>query len=455
MLRQLVRTATFRLALIYLVLFAISVSALFGFVYWTTAGFIARQTDATIAAEITGLAEEYRQNGLRGLSRLVRERGRGQRFSLYLLTRRDRTPLAGNLDAWPRVPSAPGDWLEFDYARRVGAEVETREARARHFQLRGGFHLLVGRDIQQRREIESLVRDSLVWAVAITVVLGLIGGVVTSRGVLGRIQAINRTSREIMAGDLGRRVAVAGSGDELDRLAANLNAMLDQIERLMSDLRQVTDGIAHDLRTPLNRLRGRLEVSLLEAPGPDEYRRVIEESVAEIGDIIETFDALLRIAQVEAGAARARMGAVDLAAIARDVAELYQPLAEQKGLDLVLDVPDVVTVHGERHLLAQALANLLDNAIKYTAAGAVRLTLVETAAGPELSIADSGPGIAAADRDRVQERLVRLDADRTTPGSGLGLSLVRAVAALHGATLRLDDNEPGLRVVCAFPPPAA
>ena len=453
MLRQLARTATFRLALIYLALFAISVSALFGFVYGTTAGFIARQTDATIEAEITGLAEEYRQNGVRGLTRLVRERGRGQRFSLYLLTRRDRTPLAGNLDAWPRVPSTPGDWLDFDYARRVGTEIETREARARHFQLPGGFHLLVGRDIQQRRQIERLVRESLVWAVAITVALGLIGGVVMSRNMLGRIQAINRTSREIMAGDLTRRVAVAGSGDELDRLAANLNAMLDQIERLMNDLRQVTDGIAHDLRTPLNLLRSRLEVSLLEAQAAPD-RRVIEETVADIGDIIETFNAMLRIAQVEAGAARARMGAVDLAAIARDVAELYQPLAEAKGLDLGLEIPATVMVHGERHLLAQALANLLDNAIKYTAVGAVRVTLVEARTGPELSIADSGPGIDAADRERVQERLVRLPADRTTPGSGLGLSLVRAVAALHGATLRLEDNQPGLRVVCAFPPAA-
>ena len=372
-LRQLFRTATFRLAVLYLVLFVASVSALFGFVYWTTADFTTRQTDATIEAEITGLAEEYRQHGLIGLRRLVQERSRGQRFSLYLLTRSDRRPIGGNLDAWPRTPSVPGGWLDFTYERSVASGFEVREARARHLLLRGGFHLLVGRDVHERWVIVGMVRDSLLWAVALTVGLGLIGGVVMSRNMLGRIQAINQTSREIMTGDLSRRIPVAGSGDELDRLAANLNRMLDQTERLMADLRGVTDDIAHELRTPLNRLRSRLEVGLLQGPSEGDYRAVLAETIDEIDAVIETFNAMLRIAQIESGAAREHMGAVDLGAIAGDVAELYQLLAEDKGLDLVLDVPEHIVVRGERHLLAQAISNLVDNAIKYTPSGTVTL----------------------------------------------------------------------------------
>ena len=448
--RQLLRTTTFRLALIYLALFGVSVAALLGFLYWTSARIFVQQTDETIGAEITGLAEQYERRGLGGLRAIVQERGRDQRQSLYLLVGPGRVPLAGNLDTWPAVATGAGGWLDFFYRRSMGARIETHPARGRHLLLAGGFELLVGRDVHQRREIEKLVTDALIWAVGLTLVLGLAGGVIMSRGVSRRLQAINRTSRDIMAGDLSRRVAVRGADDELDRLAQNLNAMLDQIERLMTGMREVTDNIAHDLRTPLNRLLGRLDVALRDESAAPQFRKTLEDMTAEVQQILATFDAVLSIARVESGATY-EMASVDLSALGRDSGELYAPAAEDKGLRFDVAVEEGLAVRGERHLLQHAAANLLDNAIKYTpAGGVVTLRVRRSGTFSELEVADSGPGIPAADRERVLERFTRLEASRKSPGAGLGLSLVKAVAGLHGAALRLEDNEPGLRVVLRF-----
>ena len=453
---KLLRSTTFRFAIIYLILFGLSVMALLSFFYWTTAGISTSQTDDTIQAEITGLAEQYRANGLVGLTRIVRERSQNQRQSLYLLTDPTRRQIAGNIDAWPDTATGAEGWLEFPYQRPVGGQIETHQARARHFLLAGGFQLLVGRDVQPRVELEQVMRGSLAWSLALTLGLGLIGGVLMSRNMLRRIEAINRTSREIMAGALSERVPLSGSGDELDQLAQNLNAMLAQIERLVTGMRQVTDNIAHDLRSPLNRLRSRLEVTLLAPPDEAAYRQALEETIDESERLLGTFNALLNIAQAESGQAFTDIKPIDLGAIAATAAELYEPLAEEKGLAFVADTDAGLTIDGNEHLLSQAIANMLDNAIKYTpAGGAVTISARWVGGDFELAIADTGAGIPADQRDKVLDRFVRLEQSRSSPGSGLGLSLVQAVAQLHQAELALVDNSPGLRVVLKFSPSSA
>jgi signal transduction histidine kinase len=254
-----------------------------------------------------------------------------------------------------------------------------------------------------------------------------------------------------MAGDFSQRIALRGSRDEFDELAANLNAMLDQIERLLAGMRQVTDNIAHDLRTPLNRLRSRIEVALLREPGRAESRALLEETLADAEAMIGTFNALLEIARAEAGSERGALEEVGLEALGHDLDELYRPLAEDKGLAFEFRCAPGLRIRANRHLLAQALSNLLDNAVKYTPKGGrVGLAIERGPSGPMVTVADNGPGIPHADRERVLQRFVRLDATRSTPGNGLGLSLVDAVAKLHRAELTLADNRPGLRVSLAF-----
>ncbi len=446
------RSATFRLALLYMGLFGGSVLVLLGFIHWSTAGYMARQTDATIEAEIAGLAERYRSQGLAGLTALIADRVSRDRagLSVYLLADAKLTPLVGNLDGWPAADPEPGGWLDFSLGRSSRGTT-THPARARSFVLRGNFHLLVGRDVHDLEEVQHLIVGTLAWGLAITLVLALAGGAMLSRSMARRIEAINETSREIMSGDLDRRIRGHGSGDDFDQLVDNLNTMLDRIQVLMAGVREVSDNIAHDLRTPLTRLRNDLElVRNLEA-GPEELRTRVEHAVGEADGLLGTFNALLRIARIESGARRAAFSQVDLQALAADVAELYDPLAEQRDQTLSLALAAVPQVRGDRDLLFQACANLLDNAIKYTPqGGAIELGLAAEARGPCLSVADDGPGVPPELRNKVLQRFYRLETSRSTPGNGLGLSLVSAVARLHGAELRLQDNAPGLRVALCF-----
>jgi signal transduction histidine kinase len=450
-LTRLLRTSSFRLAVMYMVLFSLSVLVLLGFIYWTTAGFMERQTDETINAEIQGLHERYKLLGLAGLVLVINERLENDEgeSSIYLLTDRNFSAIAGNLEAWPRAVVNTQGWFNFSYSPED--KKEEHMARGRHLLLTGGFHLLVGRDVSDRVQVQNVIIESLGWGLAITVILGLFGGVFISRSMLRRVDSINRAVREIIQGNLTRRFPVTGIDDEFDQLTRNLNDMLDRIERLMSGVRQVSDNIAHDLRSPLNRLRGRLEVALMQKQGEEEYKEAIAQTIQETDEIISTFNALLKIAQAEAGARREDFVDVDLCTLARDMAELYEPLAEEKGLDFTVDVAPCVTLPGNRHLLSQAIANLLDNAIKYTDSGGVSLRLETGRNGPELVVADTGPGVLPELRGKVLERFQRLETSRSTPGSGLGLSLVSAVATLHDAELRLEDNQPGLRAVLAFP----
>jgi hypothetical protein len=451
----LLQTQAFRIVLVYVLLFALSVTALLFFTYWNTRRTLDDQTDQIIEAEITGLSEEYQHFGLPGIVETVRSRSlhAGQGQALYLLADGLHHVVAGNLDSWPQISNSPGDMMEFDYERPVDGKLESRRARGRIFSLAGDFSLLVAQDVHDRYLTERMFTTTLPWTVLLILLLGAAGGALMSRNMLRRLDTINRTSGEIIAGDLTRRVPLNGSGDEFDALAENLNRMLDRIERLMKGLREVTDSVAHDLRTPLNRLRNRLEESVARLNAGGMQAGEIERAIAETDQLIGTFNALLLIAETDAGTTRAAMSPLDLGSVAADVVELYEPLAEEKKLALTLAPGSAVAIEGNRSLIAQALANLVDNAIKYTPAGGkarIRVAITET--GVDLSVADSGPGISLADRPRVTERFVRLEASRSSPGTGLGLSLVAAVAHFHNAELVLEDNAPtGLKAVLRFP----
>jgi hypothetical protein len=445
------RTLAFRIVLIYVMVFAISAAALVGFTYWNTKHALDSQTDETIEAEITGLAEQYQRLGLGGLTDVIISRSIRGGPGLYLLTDVQHRPIAGNLDAWPKVIQRPGHFVEFDYEKRIGGVAAKRRARGRAFSLTGGFQLLVARDVHERHETSRLLSTTLPWSILLMLVLGLIGGAVISRNLLARLDVINNTSREIMAGDLTRRIPVAGSADEFDTLAENLNRMLDRIERLMRGMREVTDSVAHDLRTPLNRLRNRIDAAQRRLPADSVEAAEIDLAAVEIEQLIATFNALLLIAEAEAGMAREAMAPVDLREIVEGISELYGPVAEESGIALSAAPSGSAPVLGNRSLITQALANLVDNAIKYSGKdGKVSIAIDATPRGVALSVADNGVGIAPEDRARVLDRFVRLEASRHSPGTGLGLSLVVAVARLHDAQFDLTDNHPGLKATVLF-----
>ena len=450
---RLLRSTTFRLTLIYFGLFGVSAVVLVGFLYWSTAGFMARQTDQAIEAEIRGLGEQYSQFGTLGLVRALNRRTARARASrgLYLLTDASLRPLAGNLSAWPREAPGADGWVTFEleYADQRGA---VDFGRARIFELSGGLRLLVGRDIRERLEIDARFRESIGWGIALALLLSIAGGVLISRPMLRRIDAVNQTSREIMAGALDRRIPVRGTGDEFDRLAANLNDMLDRIAQLVASVREVSDNIAHDLRSPLARLRGRLELALADRGDEDAYRRAIGRTIEEADALLATFNSLLRIARLEAGVEAGPIDSFDLDALVDDVAELYAPLAEERRVALAAAPGAAGRIRADRDLLFQAIANLLDNAIKYSPEGGA-VTVAARAIGDrvEVSVADAGPGVPDALKDRVVERFFRVEASRNAPGAGLGLSLVAAVVERHGGALELADNHPGLRVALTLP----
>ena len=448
------QTQAFRIVLVYVLLFAFSVTALLFFTYWNTRRALDAQTDQIIEADITGLNEQYQHFGLPGLVETVRSRSLHQGQAIYLLVDGLHHYVSGNLDPWPQISeAAPGSMVEFDYDRPVDGKLQTRRARGRVIPLPADFMLLVAQDVHDRYLTERMFTTTLPWTVLLILVLGTAGGALLSRNTLRRLDAINRTSGEIIKGDLTRRVPLNGSGDEFDTLAENLNRMLDRIERLMKGLREVTDSVAHDLRTPLNRLRNRLEESVARLNASGMQAGEIERAIAETDQLIGTFNALLLIAETDAGTTRAAMAPLELGGVAADVVELYEPLAEEKKVSLALIPGSPVAIEGNRSLIAQALANLVDNAIKYTPAGGnVRIRVTVTAGSVDLSVTDSGPGIPLSDRPRVTERFVRLEASRNSPGTGLGLSLVAAVAHFHNAELVLEDNVPaGLKAVLRFP----
>jgi signal transduction histidine kinase len=443
---NLLRSTAVRLALGYAALFVVSSLLLVGFLWWRTALYLDREIDAVIIADGQAIADRLRDFGLPGAVETINERvaQTGDEHAIYLLVDPTLVPVAGNLQAWPlAVGSSPG-WYQIDLARN-GRLYATR---ALVVGLPGGYHLLVGRDVQDRVEVRALIVAGLGWSSLAALGLAVLGGFLIRRAVLRRVETINRTASAIVQGDFSRRVPTRGSSDEFDQLVRTINAMLEQIERLVEGVRNASNVVAHDLRTPLAELRARLEALIRARPSAGTTYDEIHNAVADIDRIIKIFNALLRLAEIDSGVRRSGFRSVDLSEMTNEVAELYGPLAEEKGLALKVDVPPGITVRGDPELLAQAVGNLVDNAIKY--APRQGNVLLHVAPGREdqvlIEVADNGPGIPQPERSRVTERFYREHRDAGTEGVGLGLSIVEAVARLHGGALSFSDNGPGLVV---------
>ncbi|MEA3021276.1 MAG: hypothetical protein QOK01_128 [Alphaproteobacteria bacterium] len=457
---KLLRTTAFRLTLVYLVLFALYAVLLLGFFALNARRLVTEQITTTVDTEVSGLAQQYEQGGIRRLVQVVDIRSRRPGSSLYLVATPTGQGLAGNVSSLEPGTLGQTGWVETAYRRLDAPEGSEHHALVRVSELPGGFHLLVGRDVEERERIYDIITTAGRWSMAVVVVLGLGGGFFVSRRILRRVDAITEKAQTIMAGNLSGRLPVAGTGDEIDRLALNVNAMLDRIESLMRGFKEVSDNVAHDLKTPLTRLRNRCEAALRSARTEEEYRAALNSTIEESEQLIRTFDALLMIARAEAGEGGRYMADFDAAETARGIGELYEPVAEQKGFRFVVEAPGPAIVRGNRELISQALANLVDNAIKYAApapsgADAAPPTL-QILAGTDgdhvvLTVVDAGPGIPERDRAHAVERFVRLEQSRSLPGSGLGLSLVSAVAHLHHGELRLEDNGPGLKATIILP----
>lgn len=457
---KVLRSTAFRLTLVYLVVFAVFAISLLGYLAWNSRRLINEQITATVNAEISELHDEYERGGIRQLLLAVEDRALRPGSNLYLVTTATGQGLAGNVGSLAAGTMSQAGWSEISYQRLEGQDRGDHRALVRVFELPSGFRLLVGRDLEERQRLLRIVGAGGRWSILLVVALGLGGGIFVSRRVLRRIDAMTHATQRIMAGDLSERVPVGRSGDELDRLAENLNAMLERIEALMVGLKEVSDNIAHDLKTPLTRLRNRAEQALAFGGDEAKYRAALERTIDESDGLITTFNALLMIARAESGQARDGMDEFDAFEVAQSIQELYEPLAEDKGLALTVTGEGPATIYGNRELVSQALANLVENAIKYgkprESENPAKTAGIEVDARLSgdyvlLGVADHGPGIPEADRRRVVERFVRLEASRTEPGSGLGLSLASAVAILHGGELQLSDNNPGLHAVLKLP----
>ena len=455
---KLFRTTAFKLSMAYLVIFVLFASAILGYVAFNMRRLLDEQVSLTIEEDVKGLVTQFNSGGLRRLVAQIERRASQPGSSLYLVTTPTGETLAGNISGIDQEGLLDAGRYQLFYRVLEDGDVKPHRALVDTIVLPGGFRLLVGRDLSETDRFRGVIRSAIGWSILLVLVMAVAGGVFVARRVLGRIDAMTATTRSIMAGDFSGRLAVSGTNDELDRLAQNLNAMLDRIAELMAGLREVSDNIAHDLKTPLTRLRNSAEEALRTATDTEEYRLTLENVIDEADQLIRTFNALLMIARAESGNATEGMAAFDAADVARDVAELYEPLAEEAQVTMHVTLPEKLPLYGSRELIGQALANLLDNAIKYAAReesvsekAEISIGAVATGTGIELSVSDNGPGIPEADRARVVERFVRLEGSRSRPGSGLGLSLASAVARLHGGTLRLEDHAPGLRVVLAIP----
>ena len=461
---KLVRTTAFRLTLFYLFLFALFAASLVGYFAWNTRRLITEQITTTVNAEVGEITDAYNRRGLHGLVFNIESRALRPGSNLYLVTTSAGVAIAGNVGSLAPGVIATEGWSETAYRRLEDQDRSDHRALVRVVELPSGLRLLIGRDLDERRRMFVIVAKAAQWSVLVVVVLGIVGGIFVARRVLQRIDAMTGTTQRIMTGDLTGRLPVGRSGDELDRLAENLNAMLERIEALMKGLKEVSDNIAHDLKTPLTRLRNRAEEALAKSSCEADYRAALERTIEESDGLIRTFNALLMIARAESGQARGNMDDFDAADVASGIHELYEPLAEDDGMVLRLKTAPA-PLHGNRELISQALANLVENAIKYgkpamvAQLGAVvsldaKQILIEARREGDtvlLSVSDRGPGIPEADRKHAVERFVRLDSSRSQPGSGLGLSLASAVATLHGGELRLSDAHPGLVATLAIP----
>jgi signal transduction histidine kinase len=456
-LAKVVRTTAFKLSAIYIAVFSAFSVFFILYISYTTNVILTDQVRDAIAIELLGLSDQYRVGGLQAVADAIDQRSHRPDASLFLLTDVSGRILAGNIadvdaDQLSRAGAQP---FVATYHRYPG-DVAAGNAMVQVVRLPSGFRILVGRDLGEREAFRGVIGSALAWALALMIALAVLSWLFVSRRVLKRIDSLSAASRRIMAGDLSGRLEIVGSGDEFDRLAGSVNAMLDRIEELLYGLKDVSDNIAHDLKTPLTRLRNRVEIALGGPADGAGYRAALEATIEESDALIRTFNALLMIARIEAGSPDGAMAEVDAGQIVRDVAELYEPIAEEKGIALEVDADRPVMMRASRELLSQAVANLIDNAIKHgtPAAGAhprISVAISRTPDAMELTVGDNGPGVPEADRVRVLQRFVRLERSRSEPGSGLGLSLAAAVARLHHGTIALADNHPGLRVTLRLP----
>lgn len=455
-LKRLLRTTAFRAALLYACVFSLLSALGLSFIYWSSAAYIDEQIDTRLQLESEVLINLYQRQSMPALLESIRRRTQidQQLIYFYALWGPDSQALAGRLSAWPNMLNTQQTYTTL----RLGDVVQVQNSRRANDLIRvlvtelpGNYRLLVGRDLHEEQALLAYTLNITLAVIALIFLFAVAGSFMFGQAALRRIDAVSRTASEIMAGDLSQRIRLSGRDNEFDELGRKLNEMLERIEQLMAGMRQVTDNVAHDLRKPLNRMRNRLEVTLLEARNEEEYHAVLEQSITDADELLKTFNALLSIAQAEAGVKRNDWAKVDLAVLIEDLADLYGAVAEDQGRQFDWQVELGLSLFGNRQLLAQAIGNLLDNAVKYTPEGG-KIALY---AGHEqgkivIRVTDTGSGIAASDRERVLQRFVRLDSARSHPGNGLGLSLVKAVAKLHRASLELGDNQPGLSVTLIF-----
>ncbi len=455
-LAKLFRATAFRLALAILAVSAVGAGVVLAIIAWQVISVVDEEIARTIDAEAKGLTDTYNHDGLVGLYSSIEARKRQPGAALYLLTDPAGEALAGNVEQIPLEVLERHGFIVVNY-RTNGPGDRVRQALVRIYKVPPGFLLLVGHDLGDRGRIESVMVRALAISLIFFAALAAVGALFVARNVLKRIDDINTSAHGIMNGDMTGQLPVSGSGDELDRLAVSLNAMLKRIGLLMQGLREVSDNIAHDLRTPLTRLRNHAEAALAFGDDAATYRAALEKTIEESDSLIKIFNALLLIARAEAGAGVEGQSSFELGEAARAVAELYEPIAEEEGVALTVSVDGPLHVRGNRELIGQTIANLIDNALKYGAhtEGAVKPEIVVAARrlgdAVELIVADRGPGVSPRDRERVLGRFVRLEGSRSRPGSGLGLSLADAVARMHRGRVELEDNRPGLRVRLILP----
>jgi signal transduction histidine kinase len=451
-----IRSASIKLAAVYGLLFAASAYLLVLFLWWTTTGLLDRQVEAAIHADAQGLSEIWQSGGVPALVLTIQERvaENVDDDAIYILADALNRRITGNLYSWPHRVTLPRTFYDLQLTRAGVKSV----AEVYRYDLDGGFRLLVGRDVKGRQQLKTLMSGTLLSSAALVAGLAVIGALVMRNLFRRMVSDVSSTAAAIARGELGRRVRRSGRGDEFDAMAEAINTMLDRIARLMDGVKQVSNNIAHDLRTPIARARARLEDASTHAAGEADLRAAVERAIADLDGVTSVFQALMRIAEVEAGSRRSAFAELDLSPLLADLAELYEALAEEKGIDLVLQVPDALEIFGDRDLIQQAVANLLDNAIKFSPQGGqVRLAASKAERQVLISVSDQGVGIPSEDRARVTERFFRGERARSTPGSGLGLALVQAVATLHDGSVVLDDADPGTRAMLrlsAVPPPA-
>ena len=458
----LLRTTTVRLTFLFILIFVIAAIVLLAFMAYQSSVVLQRQQGADIDREIRQFQHMEMQQGAQAMALAVQRFANRPGAGVYYLGDDLGHQLVGNISSLPNNVLSTDGFFTFSYDRGGalgagdgGPPDSTGYAVARSVTLPSGLRLVVGRDVVERRGFSEIIFQGFAIGMLGIVLLSVVAGGLTANRVLKRIDSISGTSAKIMSGALSERVQVTKRHDEFDALATDLNAMLDRIEQLMVGLKEVTDNVAHDLKTPLTRLRNKAESALREGRTPEQLREALETTIAESDQLIRTFNALLMIARVEAGTPSGALAETDISAVAEDVAELYQPVAEDAGLALITEITPGITMMANRELVGQALVNLLENAIKYAGRedgdGKVVLSAGYTGGRIVVSVADNGPGIPEGDREHAVERFVRLEKSRTEPGSGLGLSLVSAVARLHKGELRLEDNAPGLRAVLDLP----